>query len=76
MSPLQCIELDFRKPTAQQIAARMATVCQREGLAVNDATLRTLIEGAQGDLRLVLGQLQVSAAPPPVPWFKMVEIDY
>jgi hypothetical protein len=35
-------------------------VCQNEGLAVNEATLRTLIEGGQGDLRLVLGQLQVS----------------
>lgn len=57
---LQCIELDFRKPTAQQIAARMKDVCQNEGLAVNEATLRTLIEGGQGDLRLVLGQLQVS----------------
>lgn len=55
----QCLELDYRKPTAQQVAARMSLVCQREGLQLNDATLKTLIEGAQGDLRLVLGQLQV-----------------
>jgi hypothetical protein len=56
----QCLELDFRKPQAQQIAARMAMVCRQEGLDTNEATLRTLIEGGQGDLRLVLGQLQVS----------------
>lgn len=57
---VQCLELDFRKPQSQQIAARMAMVCQQEGLDTNEATLRTLIEGGQGDLRLVLGQLQVS----------------
>jgi DNA polymerase III delta prime subunit len=56
---VQCLELDFRKPTTQQIASRMSVVCQRDGLAINDASLRTLIEGAQGDVRLVLGQLQV-----------------
>jgi hypothetical protein len=37
----------------------MSHVARQEGLAVNEATLRTLIEGAQGDLRLILGQLQV-----------------
>jgi hypothetical protein len=56
---LQCLELDYRKPTWQQISARMSHVCRQEGLAVNEATLRTLIEGSQGDLRLILGQLQV-----------------
>lgn len=58
---LQCLELDFRKPNSAQIATRMAIVCRGEGLAINDATLRALIEGSQGDLRLVLGQLQVGA---------------
>jgi DNA polymerase III gamma/tau subunit len=58
----QCLELDYRKPTWQQISSRMSHVCRQEGLAVNEATLRTLIEGAQGDLRLILGQLQVRGA--------------
>lgn len=39
----------------------MADVCRREGLSVNDATLRVMAESAQGDLRLILGQLQVRA---------------
>jgi DNA polymerase III delta prime subunit len=60
---VQCLELDYRKPQVQQIAQRLQFVCQQEGLTVNDATLRTLIEGAQGDIRLVLGHLQVSQAP-------------
>ncbi|WIA10344.1 hypothetical protein OEZ85_010536 [Tetradesmus obliquus] len=55
-----CLELDYRKPTWQQISSRMSHVCRQEGLAVNEATLRTLIEGAQGDLRLILGQLQMA----------------
>ena len=59
---MQCLELDFRRPTPQQIGARMALVCRNEGLAINEATLHTLIQGAQGDLRLVLGQLQVGVA--------------
>lgn len=53
------MELDYRKPTADQIGKRMQWVCQQEGLSINDATMRTLVEGAQGDLRLILGQLQV-----------------
>lgn len=55
----QTLELDFRKATAPQVAARMHMVCRNEGLAINDATLQALIAGAQGDIRLVLGQLQV-----------------
>eukprot|EP00775_Hariotina_reticulata_P011005 gene11005-11159_t len=54
-----CLELDYRKPQVQQIAQRLHFVCQQEGLTVNDATLRTLVEGAQGDIRLVLGHLQM-----------------
>lgn len=55
----QCLELDFRKPTAQQVSARMMQVCKNEGLDINDATLQTLAQGSQCDIRLVLGQLQV-----------------
>jgi replication factor C subunit 1 len=53
------LEMDFRKATAQQVAARMHMVCRNEGLAINDASLQALIDGANGDIRLVLGQLQV-----------------
>ncbi|GLC37764.1 hypothetical protein PLESTB_001474400 [Pleodorina starrii] len=54
-----CMELEFRKPTAQQISKRMAEICQKEGLQVNQATMEALVTGAGGDLRLILGQLQM-----------------
>ena len=46
-----------RKPTKMQIANRMSYICRVEGLDVNDTTLQTLAEGANADIRLVLGQL-------------------
>lgn len=42
-----------------QIAKRMSDIARREGLAMTDATLDALIEGANADIRLILGQLQV-----------------
>ncbi|GIL46547.1 hypothetical protein Vafri_3526 [Volvox africanus] len=54
-----CMELEFRKPTAQQISKRMSEICQKEGLQVNQATMEALVTGAGGDLRLILGQLQM-----------------
>ena len=48
-----------RKPTPDQITKRAAVICKAEGLAVNDTTLNTVAAGANGDIRLVLGQLQM-----------------
>lgn len=55
-----CMELDYRKPTAQQISKRMLLIAEREGLAVNQATMEALVQSAGGgDIRLILGQLQM-----------------
>ncbi|KAL6776732.1 RFC1 [Auxenochlorella protothecoides x Auxenochlorella symbiontica] len=55
-----CLELEFRKPTVQQITKRAQEICRAEGLAVNDATLAALIQSANGgDIRLIVGQLQM-----------------
>lgn len=35
------------------------TICRAEGLTVNETTLNTVAAGANGDIRLVLGQLQM-----------------
>lgn len=35
------------------------TICKAEGLSVNETTLQTVAAGANGDIRLVLGQLQM-----------------
>jgi hypothetical protein len=37
----------------------MMLICEKEGLKVNEATMHALVEGSNGDLRLILGQLQV-----------------
>lgn len=37
----------------------MMQICQREGLQVNESTLEALVEGANSDIRLILGQLQM-----------------
>ena len=55
-----CLELDFRKPTVQQIQKRLKKICSVEGLRMNDATMGALIQSANGgDIRLLLGQLQM-----------------
>ncbi len=57
-----CCDLSMcmcRKPTRQQISKRMIQICQKEGLQVNESTLEALVEGANSDIRLILGQLQM-----------------
>ena len=49
----------LRKPTSDQIAKRAMIICKAEGLTVNETTLNTVAAGANGDIRLVLGQLQM-----------------
>ena len=56
---LLTISLLCRKPTRQQIAKRMMQICMKEGLQVNESTLEALVEGANADIRLILGQLQM-----------------
>jgi replication factor C subunit 1 len=53
------IELDFRKPTADQIAKRLTMICNKEGLRTNDAALKKLVDMSNGDIRMILGQLQM-----------------
>ena len=55
-----CLELDFRKPTVQQISKRMMDIARAEGLSMNQATMDALVQSANGgDIRLLLGQLQM-----------------
>ncbi len=51
--------MDFHKPTEDQIVKRMSQIVAAEGLQANDATLRELARSSQGDLRLMLGRLQM-----------------
>ena len=53
------LELDFRKPDARTVAKRLAAVCAAEGLQASESTLIALAEGANCDVRSVVGQLQL-----------------
>lgn len=61
LKPLRsaALELDFRKPDARTVAKRLAAVCAAEGLQASEATLIALAEGANCDVRSVVGQLQL-----------------
>ena len=55
-----CLELDFKRPSRDMLARRLRGVCAAEGLGVNDATLGMLSDQCGGDLRSILGQLQMA----------------
>lgn len=61
LKPLRAhvLELDFRKPDKAALAKRLAAVCAAEGLQAGEAALQALAEGANCDVRAVLGQLQL-----------------
>ena len=61
LKPLRgaALELDFRKPDARTVAKRLAAVCAAEGLQASESTLIALAEGANCDVRSVVGQLQL-----------------
>ena len=50
-------ELPFRRPTAEQIRARLCTICFREGLKIPPQVLDGLIEGTNADIRQVINML-------------------
>ncbi|KAK2742791.1 hypothetical protein FQN57_005082, partial [Myotisia sp. PD_48] len=52
-----CFELPFRRPTAEQIRARLSTICYREGLKISPQVLDGLIEGTHADIRQVINML-------------------
>ena len=50
-------EIPFRRPTAEQIRARLSTICFREGLKIPPPVLDSLIEGTHADIRQVINML-------------------
>ncbi|KAJ5780165.1 hypothetical protein N7457_005325 [Penicillium paradoxum] len=62
MKPFDFITYDvpFRRPTAEQIRARLSTICFREGLKIPPAVLDGLIEGTHADIRQVINMLSTA----------------
>src|SRR4029077_21260016 len=52
-------ELPFRRPTAEQIRARLSTICFREDLKIAPQVLDSLIEGTHADIRQVINMLSI-----------------
>lgn len=53
-----CLDLRFRRPTAQQTVARLNAIAQREGLNLDHQALSQLANGVHGDVRQMLHLLQ------------------
>ena len=53
------LELPYRRPMVSQINKRMLDICRAEGLTADKDTMDAFIQSAHGDIRLLLGQLQM-----------------
>jgi replication factor C subunit 1 len=54
-----CLELNFQQPTKQQIFGRLSFIIKQENVEVSSDLLDNLIESCNGDIRLILNQLQL-----------------
>ena len=53
-------DLQFKKPTVDQIRSRIMTICYREGLKVPTNVINSLIEGSRADIRQVINMLSTA----------------
>jgi len=62
MKPFDFVTFDvpFRRPTIEQIRARLSTICFREGLQIPRPVLDSLIEGTHADIRQVINMLSAA----------------
>jgi replication factor C subunit 1 len=62
MKPFDHITLDlpFRRPTVEQIRARIMTICYREGLKIPVPVLDALIEGTHADIRQIINMISTA----------------
>jgi len=62
MKPFDHVTLDlpFRRPTVEQIRARIMTICYREGLKIPVPVLNALIEGTHADIRQIINMISTA----------------
>jgi replication factor C subunit 1 len=62
MKPFDHVTLDlpFRRPTVEQIRARIMTICYREGLKIPGPVLNALIEGTHADIRQIINMISTA----------------
>ena len=62
MKPFDSVtyDLQFRKPTVDQIRSRIMTICYREGLKAPANVINALIEGSRSDIRQIINMLSTA----------------
>ena len=53
-------DMQFKKPTVDQIRSRIMTICYREGLKIPTNVINSLIEGSRADIRQVINMLSTA----------------
>ena len=53
-------DLPFRKPTNDQVRARVMTICYREGLQIPSNVINALVEGSRADIRQIINMLSTA----------------
>lgn len=54
-----CLRIGFRRPTAQQISAKLAQIAFREGISAPEGVRKQLAEECHGDVRQAINLLQL-----------------
>ncbi|KAI9826178.1 MAG: hypothetical protein M1819_007434 [Sarea resinae] len=62
MRPFDFVTFDmpFRRPTVNDIRARIMTICYREGLKIPGAVIDALIEGSHADIRQIINMISTA----------------
>ena len=62
MKPFDHVVADFqfRRPTADQIRARLMTICYREGIRLPPQVIDALIEGSHADIRQIINMISTA----------------
>ncbi|TVY89975.1 Replication factor C subunit [Lachnellula willkommii] len=62
MKPFDFVTLDiqFRRPTVEQVRSRIATICHREGLKLPMNVIDALIEGTNKDIRQIINMISTA----------------
>ncbi|KKY21405.1 putative chromosome transmission fidelity factor [Phaeomoniella chlamydospora] len=62
MRPFDHVTADFqfRRPTSDQIRARLMTICYREGIKLSTQVLDALIQGTHADIRQVINMISTA----------------
>jgi len=56
-----CLLIQFKRPSAREVAKRLRQICLREGIEAEEEALKFIAQRAQGDVRSAINDLQALA---------------